>query len=112
MKKMNKLVFLLLALAICASLAACGGSDKRSAVDAFNKAKAAFNEVSAIINQDIEAYDEDFVDTMIEWSGVLNEMKDMLDSNSLDQDALDEVTAYCEAVEQWSVETKAILESE
>ena len=109
MKKMNKPVSILLALVLCLSLTACGKPDKQPAIEAFNKASAAFNEVSAIINQNPEAYEESFVDTMIEWAGLLNDMKSKLDGNDLNQDDLDKVTSYCKDVEQWAVDAKAIL---
>ena len=110
MKKMNKLVSLMLALAMCVSLAACGGPNKQPTVDAFNKASGVFNEVSAIINQDIGAYDEEFVNEMIELANLLNEIKDKLDSNDLDQETLDNLTDWCGQVEQWAVDVKSALE--
>ena len=110
MKKMNKLVSLMLALAMCVSLAACGGPNKQPTVDAYNKAKDVFNEVSAIINQDPGAYDEEFVDTMIEFSDLLNEIKDTLNNNDLNQETLDDLVEWCETVEQWAVDVKAVLE--
>lgn len=109
MKKMNKLVSLMLALAMCVSMAACGGPNKQPAVDAFNKAKDVFNEVSAIMNQDPEAYG-DFFDDMIGYAEVLNEISAQLNSNDLDQETLDNLTEWCGEVEQWAVDVKAWLE--
>lgn len=110
MKKMNKLVSLMLTLAMCVSLAACGGPNKQPTVDAYNKAKDVFNEVSSIVNQDIGAYDEAFVNEMIGLADLLNEIKDKLNSNDLDQETLDNLTAWCGEVEQWAVNVKAVLE--
>lgn len=108
MKKMNKLVSLLLALAMCASLAACGGPNKQPTVDAFNKAKDAFNEVSAIMNEDPEAYG-DFFDDMIGYAETLNEISSMLNNNELNQEELDNLTDWCKEVEQWANDVKSIL---
>ena len=106
---MKKLLYLLLALMMCLSLAACGGPDKKAATDAFNKASNAFNEVSAIVNEDPEAYG-DFVDDMIGYADMLNQIGEKLKGNDLDQETLDELAEWCGEVEQWAVDAKAVLE--
>ena len=55
------------------SLVACGGADKQPAIDAFNKTSTSFNEVANIINENPQAYDQDLVDTMIDWYGTVDE---------------------------------------
>lgn len=109
MKKMNKLVSLLLALAMCFLLAACGGPNKQPAIDAFNKASDAFNEVSAIMNQDPETYGV-YYDAMIEYAEILNEVGSTLKNNDLDQATLDALVSGCKDIEEWSIELKAALE--
>lgn len=43
---MKKIISCLVVLTMCISLAACGGTDKQAAIDAFNKASTSFNEVA------------------------------------------------------------------
>ena len=97
-------------LLLALSLTACGGPNKQPTVDAYNRAKDVFNEVSSVINQNIEAYDEEFVNEMIGLANLLNEIKVKLDSNDLDQETLDNLTDWCGQVEQWAVDVKAVLE--
>lgn len=109
MKKFKKLCSLLLALVICASLAACGGPDKQPAIDAHNKAGAAVNELSAILNQDPEYY-ADYIAEMTELVDMLNLCGEGLKGDELDQDALDEWVGVCNEIKQWAIDTKAELE--
>ena len=55
---MKKITSLLLVLVMCVSLVACGGVDKQPAIDAFNKASTAYDEVATIINENPDAYDQ------------------------------------------------------
>ena len=107
---MKKLIALALVLVLCVSLVACGGPDKKPAVDAFNKASTAFNEVSAVINADIESYDEEFVDGMIEMANLLAEYKDLLESDKeISQESLDDMVEWFGTVEDWVADVKAEL---
>ena len=106
---MKKLVSLLLALAMCVSLTACGGPDKQPAIEAHNKAGAAVNEVVEIINQDPEAYAY-YVEDMTELVDMLNQIGEGLESSSeLNQEDLDEWVEMCKEIEQWAAEVKAEL---
>ena len=106
MKKVKKLISLLLALAVCLSLVACGGPDKQPAIDAHNKAATAVNELRDVINENPEAYAE-YVDEMNELIALLNEAGEALETrDDLDQDALDNWVAICEDIEQ---RAKAVL---
>ena len=58
------------ALHACVPLAAEGRSCE---IDAFNKTSTSFNEVANIINENPQAYDQDLVDTMIDWYGTVDE---------------------------------------
>ena len=107
---MKKLIALALVLVLCVSLVACGGPDKQPAIDAFNKASTAFNEVSAVINADIESYDEEFVDGMIEMANLLAKYKDLLESDKeITQESLDEMVEWFGTVEDWVADVKAEL---
>lgn len=72
-KTMKKLMVLIITMMMGMSLVACGGADKQPAIDAFNKTSTSFNEVANIINENPQAYDQDLVDTMIDWYGTVDE---------------------------------------
>jgi len=107
---MKKLITIVLAAVMCLALVACGGPDRQPAIDAFNKAKDAFNEVATVINADIESYDEEVIDTMIEMSEVLEQHKALLEGeDELTQEKLDEMIAWYGEVEEWVDAVKADL---
>jgi len=107
---MKKLIALALVMVLCLSLVACGGPDKQPAIDAFNKASTAFNEVSAVINADPEAYAEEVITTMVEMANLLNEHKEVLENNTdLTQEKLDEMMAWYGEVEEWVAAVKTDL---
>lgn len=110
---MKKLVSLLLALAICASLVACGGGpNKQPAIDAHNKAVDAVNELVEIINQNPEAYTDEEISFMNNMVATLDEVADALENRKdLDQDALDEWVEVCGEVEQLVNEVIAELKN-
>ena len=83
---MKKVIAILMVLATCFALIACGGPDRQPAIDAFNEAKNAFNEVAVIINADIESYDEE-----------------------LTQEKLDEMIAWYDTVKEWAADVKTVL---
>lgn len=72
-KTMKKLMVLIMTIMMGMSLVACGGADKQPAIDAFNNTSTSFNEVANIINENPQAYDQDLVDTMIDWYGTVDE---------------------------------------
>ncbi len=107
---MKKMISLLLAMAMCFSLAACGGPDKQPAIDAHNKAGTAINELSEIINADPETY-ADYISEMNTLVDTLNQCGEVLEGDEkLEQDALDEWAKTCGEIEQWAKEAKAELE--
>lgn len=107
---MKKVIALVLAVFMCLTLAACGGPDKQPAIDAFNSAKDSFNEVATIMNADIEAYDDELVNVMVEMSGVLEQHKALLEGDEeLTQEKLDEMIAWYAEVEEWAAQVKAGL---
>lgn len=72
-KTMKKLMVLIMTMMMGMSLVACSGADKQPVIDAFNKTSTSFNEVANIINENPQAYDQDLVDTMIDWYGTVDE---------------------------------------
>ena len=107
---MKKISSLLLALIMCMSLVACGGPDKQPAIDAFNKASDAYDEVATIINENPDAYDQEVIDTLNEMADVLIQHKELLESgDEIEQEKLDEMIAWYGDVEAWVADVKAEL---
>ena len=107
---MKKLIALVLALVLSISLVACGGADKQPAIDAFNKASTAFDQVAAVINAEPDAYAEEVIDTMIEMATVMQEHKALLEGNDeISEESLNEMIAWYGEVEAWVADIKAEL---
>ena len=107
---MKKVTSLLLALIMCLSLVACGGPDKQPAIDAFNKASDAYDEVATITNENPDAYDQEEIDTLNEMADVLIQHKELLESgDEIEQEKLDEMIAWYGDVEAWVADVKAEL---
>ena len=107
---MKKLIALVLAFVMGLSIVACTGPDKQPAIDAFNQAKDAFNEVAAVINSEPEAYAEEVIDTMVEMANLLQQHGELLGGDQeISQEALDEMIAWYADVEEWVADVKAEL---
>ena len=107
---MKKIISCLVVLTMCISLAACGGTDKQAAIDAFNKASTAFDEVANAINANPDAYDQDVIDTMIEMADVLQQHKELLEGDTeFEEDKLNEMIEWYGTVEEWVSDVKAEL---
>ena len=107
---MKKITSLLLAFIMCMSLVACGGPDKQPAIDAFNKASDAYDEVATVINENPDAYDQEVIDTLNEMADVLIQHKELLESgDEIEQEKLDEMIAWYGDVEAWVADVKAEL---
>lgn len=107
---MKKITSLLLVLVMCVSLVACGGVDKQPAIDAFNKASTAYDEVATIINENPDAYNQEVIDTLTEMANVLMQHKELLESDQeIEQEKLDEMIAWYGEVEAWVADVKAEL---
>lgn len=107
---MKKIISCLVVLTMCISLAACGGTDKQAAIDAFNKASTSFNEVANAINADLDAYDQDVIDTMVEMADVLQQHKELLEGDTeIEEDKLNEMIEWYGTVEEWVSDVKAEL---
>ena len=106
--KMKKFVALILAIVLCLSLVACGGPDKQPAIDAFNAANTAFNEVANVMNANPDDFDQEIFDGMNSVAEVLAEHKALLESNEeLTEEALEEMIAWYASVEALMAEIKA-----
>ena len=107
---MKKITSLLLAFIMCMSLVACGGPDRQPAMDAFNKTSNAFNEVATVINENPDAYDQEVIDAMVEMANVLNQHKELLESDTeLDEEQLNEMIAWYGTVDEWVAAAKEEL---
>ena len=108
---MKKFFALVLSFLLVLSLVACGGPDRQPAIDAFNATSNTFNEFAAVINENIEEYDEEFVDLMIEMANLLNEYQGLLSDDSLDltEENLNEMIEWFDMVDDWVAEAKAEL---
>ena len=105
---MKKLIALLLAFVMCLSLAACGGPDKQPAIDAFNAANTAFNEVANVMNENPDDFDQEIFDGMNSIATALAEYKELLESDEeITEEMLDEMIAWFASVEEVIAETKA-----
>lgn len=109
---MKKLLTLLLVLAMCLSLAACGGVDKKPAVDAFNKTSAAFNEIAAKFNDNAEYIADEDMDQMIAMANTLNEISAKLnDSSDLTEETVNDVVSWCGDVDNWIADVNAAYDA-
>lgn len=109
---MKKLFSLALALAMCVSLAACGGGvDKQPAIDAHNAAGTAVNDLTTLINANPEPY-ADYLADMQSLVDQLNECGKYLEGDGdVTQEALDEWVKTCNDIEQWAKDAKAEIEA-
>ncbi len=110
---MKKLTSLLLVLAMCLSLVACGGPDKQPAIDAFNSTSKAFNAVAKVINDDLDAYPEELVDGMIDMSNLLGEYQELLSSDKeIAEEDLNAMIEWFGDVDAWVADVKEEFEME
>lgn len=108
---MKKRISILMVLVMCVFLAACGGVDTQPAIDAFNSASAAFDELANQMNANINAYPQELIDVMNEMAAAMTEHKEILESGQeLTEEQIEEMIAAFAEVEQWAVETEASLE--
>lgn len=109
---MKKLISVLLTLALCLSLAACGSSapDKQPAVDAFNNASAAYDALVDKINPNIDSYDAEFIDIMKEMGSALTDHKNILESDQeLTEEEIQNLIGVFGEVETWAKNTDSSL---
>ena len=110
---MKKLTALFMAIAMSLSLVACGGGpDKQPAIDAMDKAGAAFNEVANKMNENIGIYPQETVDELNELADLMNEKVELLSSDTkLTQEDIDAIIAASAEIEAWAVEIKPMLDT-
>ena len=107
---MKKIIAFALVLCLALCLVACGGPDKQPAIDAFNKASAALDKISITINADPESYDEEVIDTMIEFAELMMQYKTLLEGeDEIPQENLDQMVEWFGTVETWAGDLQAEL---
>ena len=107
---MKKILAFMLALILSLSLVACDSANKQPAIDAFNKTSAAFNEVAAVINSNIDAYDPEDVATLTELASVLKQHSKLLSGNAeLTEEELAEMIAWYAEVDEWVAAMRTAL---
>ncbi len=95
---MKKLLTILLAAALCLSLAACGDSapDKQPAIDAYNELVENYNKFVDITNEDLSDWSEEDIDYMNSIADVITQYGKQLESDTeLTQEQLDEMVEAC-----------------
>ena len=110
---MKKLTALFMALAMSLSLVACGGGpDKQPAIDALDKAGAAFNEVANKMNENINIYPQETIDDLNELADIMNEKVELLNSDTeLTQEDIDAIIAASAEIETWATEMRPMLDT-
>ena len=93
---MKKLFALMLALAMCLSLAACGGGvDKQPVIDAFNATTTGFDALAQKINANPDIVDAELAQDLADMSELLGEYKALLESDQeLTQESADDMIAW------------------
>lgn len=108
---MKKMCAFLMAMVMSLSLVACGGVDIQPAIDAFNNASTAYDAVSNKVNAEINAYPEEFIDTMNELADSMLEYKAVLESGEeLTEEQVNEMITVFAEVEKWATETEPKLD--
>ena len=83
------------------------GADKQPAIDAFNSANTAFTEIANAVNENIDAFDEEFINSMIEMSEILSVYKNGLEGDMVfTEDEINEMVEQFALIEEWVNEVK------
>lgn len=122
---MKKFVAFVLVLLMSLSLVACGGevdskdavidtlddstieattvdTSKEALIESFNYVSSRFDAVSAEINANIDAYDEEFIDGMIRIAGYMLDYKEILESDvELTEEEALELLGDLHLVDEW-----------
>ncbi len=108
---MKKLIALLMVLAMSLSLVACaGGIDKQPAIDAYDKAYTAFNELVTVINESPDEYTDEVKGAMTGISNAFLQHKEILEGDQeLTEEAMADMIAWYGEVEAWVASAKTDL---
>ncbi len=83
------------------------GIDKQTVIDAFNTVSPMFDATANAVNANVEAFDEEFVNTMIDTADVLTQYKELLEGDQeLTEEDLNTIMENLEIVEQWLLEVE------
>jgi len=109
---MKKLLTLVMALALCLSLTACGGVDTQPAVDAFNAATTEFDALANEINAEIDAFDPELIALLQDMSEALTMNKELLEGDTeLTEENVAEMVQNFNEIEAWCKEVHETLDT-
>ncbi len=91
---MKKLSALLVVLALCFSLVACGAPDVQPAIDAYNTLAANYNEFVDVANEDLSGWATEDIEYFNSIAAVITEYGEKLQSDTaFTQEEIDEMVA-------------------
>ncbi|MBP3684892.1 MAG: hypothetical protein J6J12_08015 [Oscillospiraceae bacterium] len=109
---MKRITALLLALALCLALTACGGPDRQPAIDAYNEVTENYNKFVDIGNAHIEEFTDEDIEVLNACAEALTQYGEQLESDEeLTQEQLDEMVAMFEEFNGIILEFLAELEA-
>ena len=83
-------------------------ADKQSIIEYFNMVSPMFDATATAVNENIDAYSEEFVDTLISLSGLMTSYKEILESDyEITQEDYDAMMVDLTAIEQWLLEIES-----
>lgn len=91
------------------------GADKQPAIDAFNKAATAYDNIAAEINANADLYPQDVIDVMTQMAESLTQCKEMLESDTmLTEEKVNELVKTLTDIEAWvaTVEAEVVINPE
>ncbi len=95
---MKKTLAILLAAALCLSLAACGdsGPDKQPAIDAYNQLAENYNKFVETTNEDLSGWSDEDIDYMNSIADAITQYGEQLGSDTeFTQEQLDSIVEAC-----------------
>lgn len=113
-KTIKKILCTILALTVMLCVTGCGeNAKKQEAVDTFEKTRTSFNEVGALINDNADAIQPEVIQAFQTMSEQLNRCSDLLKSDQeLPDEKYDEIIANLQAIDDWLVDAKSLVEDQ
>ena len=108
---MKKIIAILMLVTMSLSLASCGNKiDKQPAIDAYDKAYAAFNELAEVVNATPENFEDSAVNEIAAIETAFNQHKSLLEGDEkLTEEAMAEMITWYNTVENWVANSKEKL---